>query len=194
MQWGSELIRSCINYEAVNLFYNSTRCMTFVLNFGMHLWNATWIHAWPFIQSLFDEMSIPIYPPILHQNCKAHYGEIRTLSVENLRARRALNTVQRCSIENQKGAKSLFKDVLLRTRRALSLFKDVLLRTRRALSLFKDVLEGRYLCSKMFYWEPEGRYHCSKSMAISLFWFSTECCWTALMPFWLFDNERATKH
>ena len=43
------------------------------------------------------------------------------------------------SVESQKGAISLFKDVLLRTRRALSLFKVVLLRTTKAPSLFKDV-------------------------------------------------------
>ena len=37
--------------------------------------------------------------------------------------------------------------------------------------------EGRHQSSRMFRWEPEGRYRITKSMAIALFWFSTEHVW-----------------
>ena len=69
----------------------------------------------------------------------------------------------------------------LRTRRVLNLFKAVLLRTRRMLKLF---------LIKMFHWESEGCYHCTKSMTIIVpFWFLTEHCWMALMPFWLSADD-----
>ena len=47
------------------------------------------------------------------------------------------------------------------------------LRNRRVLSLFNDV-----------YLRTEGGYCCTKSKVIAPFWFSTEHCCTALIPFW----------
>ena len=38
-------------------------------------------------------------------------------------------------------------------------------------------------------WEQKGNYRCTKCMAIAPFWFSTEHCWTALMPFWLSGDD-----
>ena len=66
-----------------------------------------------------------------------HWETRRVLSLFKdvlLRTRRGLYHYSKMFCWEPEGGLSLFKDVLLRTRRVLSLFKDVLLRTRKALS------------------------------------------------------------
>ena len=104
------------------------------------------------------------------------------------------------SVESQ-GALSLFKDVPLRTRRAVSpynfysssallvlngtsLNSDSGLLARVYIHIVSWEPGGRYHYSKMFHWEPEGRYRHIIFTAVVPFWFSTAHLWIVIAAFW----------
>ena len=139
-------------------------------------------------------MVLDQYSKVFHWEPEEHYCCTMSIVLSifkdvPLRARRVLLlynvygaiNIQRCYIENQKGAIAV----------------QCLWCYQYSMMLHWEP-EGHYCCtmsmvldqySKMFHWEPEGHYCCTMSMAIVPFWFTTEHPWKAIKPFWLSTDD-----